>query len=51
MAQLEFLRRHGCDTMQGYLFSRPLPARELEPILRKVLESPRAQLVRNLSAF
>jgi diguanylate cyclase (GGDEF)-like protein len=51
MAQLEFLRRHGCDTMQGYLFSRPLPARELEPILRKVLESPRAELVRNLSAF
>lgn len=49
MEQLEFLRRHGCDTMQGYLFSRPLPSGELEPILRKVLEAPRAELVRNLN--
>lgn len=24
--QLEFLRRHGCEAVQGYLFSRPLPA-------------------------
>ncbi len=23
--QLEFLREHGCDEMQGYFFSRPLP--------------------------
>ncbi len=23
--QLEFVRRHGCDNAQGYLFSRPLP--------------------------
>ena len=44
IAQLEFLRRHGCDMMQGYLFSRPLPARELEPILRKVLEVPSGAL-------
>ncbi len=25
-AQLEFLRAHGCDAIQGYLFSKPLPA-------------------------
>ncbi len=24
--QREFLQRHGCDLMQGYLFSRPVPA-------------------------
>lgn len=24
--QLDFLRRHGCDAVQGYLFSRPLTA-------------------------
>lgn len=26
MAQLEFLRGEGCDAVQGYLFSKPLPA-------------------------
>ncbi|OIP78789.1 MAG: hypothetical protein AUK48_00930 [Oscillatoriales cyanobacterium CG2_30_44_21] len=26
--QLEFLRSHGCDAVQGYLFSRPVPAAE-----------------------
>jgi len=25
-AQQEFLRRHGCDMMQGYLLGRPMPA-------------------------
>ena len=27
--QLEFLRRHGCDEMQGEFFSKPLPYLEL----------------------
>ena len=32
--QLAFLTDNGCDQVQGYLFCRPLPARELEALLR-----------------
>lgn len=32
--QLEFLRRHGCDAMQGYYFSRPVPAGQFEEMLK-----------------
>ncbi len=31
--QLEFLRACRCDQAQGFFFSRPLPANELEPLL------------------
>lgn len=31
--QLEFLKRQRCDEIQGYFFSRPLPAQELEKLL------------------
>jgi diguanylate cyclase (GGDEF)-like protein/PAS domain S-box-containing protein len=41
-AQLAYLRRHNCDEMQGYYFSRPLPEDEFEAMLRegKYLQAP-----------
>jgi EAL domain-containing protein (putative c-di-GMP-specific phosphodiesterase class I) len=33
--QQEYLRFHGCDEMQGFLFSRPLPLEEVEELLMK----------------
>jgi len=32
--QLDYLRRQGCDEMQGYHFSRPLPSADFEQLLR-----------------
>jgi EAL domain-containing protein (putative c-di-GMP-specific phosphodiesterase class I) len=40
--QLAFLRKHHCETMQGFLFSRPLPAEEFEAILARQ-RSPQPQ--------
>lgn len=34
-AQLNFLKNRGCDEMQGYYFSRPIPAGEFESLLAK----------------
>ena len=39
-AQLAFLRERGCDRVQGYLFSPPLPREE---ILTYLLEAPKTQ--------
>jgi diguanylate cyclase (GGDEF)-like protein/PAS domain S-box-containing protein len=33
-AQLDYLRSRGCDLVQGYLFSRPIPADEAEAFIR-----------------
>ena len=32
--QLRFLREHGCDEMQGYYFSKPLPDSEFFRLLQ-----------------
>jgi EAL domain-containing protein (putative c-di-GMP-specific phosphodiesterase class I) len=45
--QLAFLRLHGCDQYQGYLFSKPIPAEQMQAWLResglKDAHSPQAQ--------
>ncbi len=33
--QLEFLRERGCDEIQGFFFSRPLPPEDFEQLLRQ----------------
>ncbi len=33
--QVDFLQKHNCDNIQGYLISRPLPAQELTTLLQK----------------
>ncbi|WP_256077596.1 EAL domain-containing protein [Massilia sp. YIM B04103] len=41
-AQLSYLRRHDCDEMQGYYFSRPVPEEEFELMIAegKYLQAP-----------
>jgi len=34
LSQLEHLRAAGCDQIQGYYFSRPLPASDMTSLLR-----------------
>ena len=36
--QQTFLRDHGCDEMQGFIISKPVPARELAGLLRPSVE-------------
>ncbi len=33
--QVEFLEENACDTIQGYFYSRPLPANEMQALLKK----------------
>lgn len=39
--QLTFLKENGCDAIQGYYFSKPLPVDEFEQIVRNNLEPER----------
>jgi len=42
LGQLDYLRAQGCDEMQGYYFSRPLPADDFEQLLRQGRRLPPA---------
>lgn len=39
--QLEILRKAGCDLVQGYYFSRPVPAEEFESLIIKEINTKR----------
>jgi len=43
LAQLDYLRHHDCDQVQGYYFSRPLPATEMATMLCAQKASTTAQ--------
>ncbi len=34
LKHIDFLRRYGCNTVQGFFYSRPLPAEEFEQLLK-----------------
>jgi diguanylate cyclase (GGDEF)-like protein len=40
-AQLAYLRRHGCDHMQGFYFSPPVPSPDVEHMVREGKRLPR----------
>jgi len=40
--QNDFLRAHGCDKSQGYYYSRPVPAAQIVPLLRRHEPQPGA---------
>ena len=35
----EWLRDRGCDVGQGFLYSKPLPASEIEPLLARASQA------------
>jgi diguanylate cyclase (GGDEF)-like protein/PAS domain S-box-containing protein len=47
--QYTFLRHYACDQMQGYLFSKPLPAGEVVPFLQRALRPKTLEVRRPLA--
>ena len=38
LSQLKFLKHNGCDSIQGYIYSKPLPVEQFEQRLEKATE-------------
>ncbi|MFW6753429.1 putative bifunctional diguanylate cyclase/phosphodiesterase [Pseudomonas glycinae] len=49
LEQYEFLERSGCDFIQGYLLSRPVPLAELRPVLEEINQRKHARTLNPLS--
>jgi diguanylate cyclase (GGDEF)-like protein len=49
LEQYEFLERYGCDFVQGYLLSRPVPLEELRPVLNEINQRKHGHTVNPLS--
>jgi len=47
--QYQFLENHGCDFVQGYLLSRPVPLAELHPVLNEINQRKHAYTVTTLN--
>ncbi|MGE8065706.1 putative bifunctional diguanylate cyclase/phosphodiesterase [Pseudomonas sp. NPDC089569] len=47
--QYQFLECHGCDFVQGYLLSRPVPLVELRPVLNEINQRKHAYTVTSLN--
>ncbi len=47
---LQFLREQGCNSVQGYLFGKPMPREDVSRMISDVNESDRAQLTVSRSA-
>jgi diguanylate cyclase (GGDEF)-like protein len=45
--QIDFLRKEGCDEVQGYFFSRPIPAADVETFLGTAAEPGLASSMRS----
>jgi diguanylate cyclase (GGDEF)-like protein len=48
LEQYEFLERSGCDFIQGYLLSRPVPLDELRPVLEEINQRKHSHAVNPL---
>lgn len=49
--QLQFLERHGCDEVQGFLFSKPLTPEECAAVIRGQATRRRPKTARNSTTY